>query len=324
MTAIGWSSRFARGARAPGETFRPSPSPPTATSTVRTGRCRPGSRLISGNLSIPGSCVEPWPASFAARRLPAVRAELAARRGEGLRDGLGQTPSELAVELVEIVERAQPLGRIHVERARQAIRRHREPLQVEAPRSRNRTDRCFRGARGPADALHHPLEDAHVLAVSRPEERAVRPTPERAAPWGSSKWGAIDGHWGGGAVNGDWGCAAGPLAGCQGRPCQSTSPAGGSGVRPSHHGSPDGVSATLVKIVFERTIAVPLGFVLGLVFGATPKKPRSGLMARSWPWASTHIQAMSSPSVHARQPGSDETTMARFVLPDALGMAAAR
>src|SRR5262249_24553844 len=92
----------------------------------------------------------------------------------------------------------------------------------------------------------------------------------------------------------------------------------------SHHGSPDGVSATLVKIVFERTIAVPLEFVLGLVFGATPKNPRSGLIARSWPWASTHIHAMSSPSVHARHPGSEETTMARFVLPDALGIAAAR
>src|SRR5262249_43594588 len=206
MTATGWSSRFARGARTTAETFRPSPSPPTATSTAPTGRCRPGSRLISGNLSIPGSCVEPWPASFAARFLgggfapsdtsppriarakPALearqlgRAELAARLGEGLRDGLGQTPSELAVELVEIVERAQPLGRIHVERARQAIRRHREPLQVEAPRRRNRTDRCFRRARGPADALHHPFEDAHVLAVSRPEEGAVRPAPEPVHP----------------------------------------------------------------------------------------------------------------------------------------------
>ena len=85
-----------------------------------------------------------------------------------------------------------------------------------------------------------------------------------------------------------------------------------------------GVTATFVKMVFERTIAVALGLVLGLVFGATPKKPRSGLMARSWPLASTCIQAMSSPTVHARQPGSDDTTMARLVLPEALGIAAAR
>ena len=110
----------------------------------------------------------------------------------------------------------------------------------------------------------------------------------------------------------------------KGRPCQSVSPPGGAGLRPSHHGSSDPVSATLVKIVFERTMAVALGFVFGLVFGATPKKPRSGLMARSWPFASTHIQAMSSPTVHTRQPGSCETAIARFVLPDALGIAAAR
>src|SRR5437660_3892566 len=147
--------------------------------------------------------------------------------------------------------------------------------------------------------------------------------PEIGTPCGSSQLGDTDGHCCTGTVKREFGCAAGAPPGCQGRPCQSSRPAGGSGVRPSHHGSPDGVSATLVKMVLERTIAVPLGFVLGLVFGATPKKPRSGLMARSWPWASTHIQAMSSPSVHARQPGSDETTMARFVLPDALGMAAA-
>ena len=50
---------------------------------------------------------------------------------------------------------------------------------------------------------------------------------------------------------------------------------------PSHHGSSDGVSATLVKIVFERTMAMPFGFVFALVLGATPKKPRSGFVARS-------------------------------------------
>src|SRR5262249_59505682 len=98
---------------------------------------------------------------------------------------------------------------------------------------------------------------------------------------------------------------------------------GGCGVRPSHHGSPEAGSATLVKIVLLFTIAVAFGFVFGLVFGATPKNPRSGLMARSWPEASTWIHAMSSPTVHTRQPGSDETAIARFVLPDALGIAAA-
>jgi hypothetical protein len=135
--------------------------------------------------------------------------------------------------------------------------------------------------------------------------------------------GATDGHWWTGTVKREFGCAAG-VPGCHGRPCQSTRPAGGSGVSPSHHGSADGVMATLVKIVLLFTIAVAFGFVLGLVFGATPKKPRSGLMARIWPVASTWIHAMSSPTVHTRQPGSEDTAMARFVFPEALGIAAAR
>src|SRR6266850_2041509 len=79
----------------------------------------------------------------------------------------------------------------------------------------------------------------------------------------------------------EFGCAAGPSPGFHGRPCQSVSPPGGAGLRPSHHGSPDAVMATLVKIVFERTMDVALGFVFGLVLGATPKKPRSGFTARS-------------------------------------------
>src|SRR3989442_5822502 len=148
--------------------------------------------------------------------------------------------------------------------------------------------------------------------------------PEMGTPWGSSQFGAMEGHCCARTVKRELGCAAGPLVGCQGRPCQSTRPAGGSGVRPSDHGSADGVSATLVKIVFERTIATAFGLVFGLVFGATPKKPRSGLIARSWPPPSTCIQAMSSPSVHTRQPGSLESTMARLVLPEALGIAAAK
>ena len=109
---------------------------------------------------------------------------------------------------------------------------------------------------------------------------------EIGTPCGSSQFGAIDGHCSASTVKRELGCAAG-VPGVHGRPCQSSSPAGGSGVRPSHHGSPDGVRATLVKIVLLFTIAVALEFVLGLVCGATPKKPRSGLIARSCPDAST-------------------------------------
>jgi hypothetical protein len=50
---------------------------------------------------------------------------------------------------------------------------------------------------------------------------------------------------------------------------------------PSHQGSFDGVMTTLVKMVLERTMRMPFGLVAALVFGATPKKPRSGLTARS-------------------------------------------
>src|SRR5688572_27109489 len=138
------------------------------------------------------------------------------------------------------------------------------------------------------------------------ERREPKMSAEIGTPCGSSQLGAIEGHWLASTVKREFGCAAGPFSGFHGRPCQSVSPAGTSGVRPSPHGSPDGVTATLVKMVFERTIAVPFGFVLGLVFGATPKKPRSGLMARSCPVASTCIHAMSSPTVHARQPGRSE------------------
>src|SRR6059036_3729634 len=155
------------------------------------------------------------------------------------------------------------------------------------------------------------------------ERREPKISAEIGTPCGSSQLGEIDGHWLASTVKREFGWAAGPLLGCQGRPCQSMRPAGTSGVSPSHHGSFDGVSATLVKIVLLLTIAVALGFVLGLVLGATPKKPRSGLIARSCPEASTWIHAMSSPTVHTRQPGSDETAIARLVLPDALGMAAA-
>src|SRR5262245_9052313 len=97
------------------------------------------------------------------------------------------------------------------------------------------------------------------------ERREPKMSAEIGKPCGSSQLGAIDGHWLARTVNREFGCAAGPLPGCHGRPCQSVRPAGTSGVRPSHHGSPDGVTATLVKIVFERTMAVPFGFVLGLV-----------------------------------------------------------
>ena len=55
--------------------------------------------------------------------------------------------------------------------------------------------------------------------------------------------------------------------------------------------------------------------------GATPNIPYSGLIACRRPSAPNFIQQMSSPIVSAFQPGSVGTSIARFVLPHALGNA---
>src|SRR5271167_1060798 len=88
--------------------------------------------------------------------------------------------------------------------------------------------------------------------------------------------------------------------------------------------SPSSVSATLVKIAFLAQLAIALGLEYSFVPGATPKNPASGLIARSTPCASSLIHAMSSPTVVTFQPSSSfgGTSMARLVLPQALGNAA--
>src|SRR6201996_5495397 len=138
------------------------------------------------------------------------------------------------------------------------------------------------------------------------------------------------GHCTAGAVKRPLGCAAVrpvflPISGVQRSPRQSMHSAGGLDVMPSHQTPPSGVSATLVKMVLRLSVAMALGLVLALVPGATPKKPASGLMARSWPVASGLIQAMSSPTVQTFQPSKPAggIIMAKFVLPQADGKAAA-
>src|SRR5262245_46836155 len=145
-------------------------------------------------------------------------------------------------------------------------------------------------------------------------------------PWGSSNFGETDGHCRAGTVKRLLGWAAGsgePLA--QGRPRQSVRVAGTSPSMPSHHGQPSAVSATLVKIVLRPTVAMALGLVLVLAPGATPKNPASGLIAHSRPSGPGRSQAMSSPTVQQRQPFCEAggTSIARLVLPHALGNAAA-
>src|SRR5271168_2529785 len=156
--------------------------------------------------------------------------------------------------------------------------------------------------------------------------RPPKMNAEIGTPLGSSQSGSIVGHWRAGAVKRPLGCAAGVvLAGVHLLPRQSISCAGGVSVMPSHQTPPSGVSATLVKIVFLASVAMALGLVFALVPGATPKKPASGLMARSWPSASGLIQAMSSPTVHTFQPSKPAggIIIAKFVLPQADGKAAA-
>src|SRR5690606_33226808 len=113
------------------------------------------------------------------------------------------------------------------------------------------------------------------------------------------------------------------LSGVQSRPRQSIRCAGGSSVRPSHQTSPSSVSATLVKMQFPQSVLIALALVDMPVPGATPKKPASGLIAYSRPSGPNRIQAMSSPIVSTFQPGMVGWSIARLVLPQAEGKAAA-
>jgi len=159
-----------------------------------------------------------------------------------------------------------------------------------------------------------------------------RRPPKRMAsmgtPPGSSHSGAITGHWKRGTVNRELGWAAGFCCGSvrswiQGWPVQSVSAPGGSYPMPSHQTSPSFVRATLVKMVFRSMVRMALGLEAMEVPGATPKKPASGLTACRRPSGASLIQAISSPMVSAFQPGRVGTSMARFVLPQAEGKAAA-
>jgi hypothetical protein len=143
-------------------------------------------------------------------------------------------------------------------------------------------------------------------------------------PAGSSHSSAMIGHCPAGTVKREFGCAAGRSdPGVQSLPRQSVRCAGGVSVSPSHHTSPSSVSATLVKMLLPHSAETALALVCSPVPGATPKKPASGLMAYSRPSSPNRIQAMSSPIVSTFQPGMVGASMARLVLPQALGNAAA-
>src|ERR1700757_3984873 len=147
---------------------------------------------------------------------------------------------------------------------------------------------------------------------------------EIGTPRGSSHSSAIDGHWAQGTVKRALGWAAVLSdSGVQSSPRQSMACTGGSPVMPSHQISPSSVLAQLVKTVLRLTISIALGFVRAPVPGATPKKPDSGLTAYKRPSEPNFIQAMSSPIVSTFQSGRVGMTIARLVLPQALGNAPA-
>src|SRR5919106_1570652 len=160
-----------------------------------------------------------------------------------------------------------------------------------------------------------------TVAARRPPNKIA----EIGTPRGSSYSGAMIGHWVIGVQNLEFGCDDGSSeSGVQSRPFQSVRWAGGSSVMPSHQMSPSSVSATLVKTELPLAIVrIAFGLVFQPVPGATPNRPNSGLTAYRRPSLPKRIQAMSSPSVSTSQPSSVGSSIARLVLPQALGNAAA-
>src|SRR5919109_2340637 len=159
-----------------------------------------------------------------------------------------------------------------------------------------------------------------TAVARRPPKRIA----EIGTPLGSSHSGAMIGHCAAGTVKRALGWAAGASDdGVQSLPFQSVRWAGVSSVMPSHQMSLSSVSATLVKTELPHSVFIALALVCSPVPGATPKKPASGLMAYRRPSSPKRIQAMSSPIVSTVQPEMVGSSMARLVLPQADGKAAA-
>src|SRR6478609_9281690 len=103
---------------------------------------------------------------------------------------------------------------------------------------------------------------ASVTSGTVVERRPPKMNASIGTPSGSSHDGSIDGHCAAATVKRAFGCDEGrPLAGVHSLPVQSVSLGGGSLVMPSHHTSPSGVSATLVKMVFLLIVSMQLGLV---------------------------------------------------------------
>ena len=146
---------------------------------------------------------------------------------------------------------------------------------------------------------------------------------EIGTPAGSSHSAAMAGSWLAGAVKREFGCAAG--VGDIRRPLIAPP------VRAVRRGLAGEAFPPDVAVIGEgrvredaswrTSVSTAFGLVAMFVPGATPKKPASGLIARSLPSGPIFIQQMSSPTVSTFQPGIVGTSMARFVLPQAEGKA---
>src|SRR6476620_2171178 len=171
-----------------------------------------------------------------------------------------------------------------------------------------------------------------MVVLRRPPNRMA----EIGTPTGSKYSSAMIGHCMSGLQKREFGWLAGSPAdasllpsasrpdGVQSRPFQSVRCAGGSSDRPSHQMSPSSVRATLVNRELPLAmVRIAFGLVFQPVPGATPNRPYSGLTAYSRPSSPKVIQAMSAPRVSTFQPGVGGSSIARLVLPQALGKAAA-
>ena len=76
-------------------------------------------------------------------------------------------------------------------------------------------------------------------------------------------------------------------------------------------------------MVLLSHVNIAFGFVSIEVNGATPKNPASGLIAYNLPSFPNFIQAISSPTTSTFHPGRVGINIAKLVLPQALGKAAA-
>src|SRR6202163_2006108 len=119
-----------------------------------------------------------------------------------------------------------------------------------------------------------------VTSGTTPARRPPKRMASIGTPFGSSHSGAITGHWLAGTVKRALGWAAlREEAGVHGRRNQSINSAGFSAVFPSHHTSPSGLMAQLVKMELFGAVSMAFRCDFILVPGATPKNPYSGLMA---------------------------------------------